>query len=111
MKEIIKNKVDILLITKTKLNSSFPNSQLMVDSFRQPNHLNRNRHGRGVMIFVRERFLGKYFRKYTFFDNELGTILKASLRKTKWLMLKTYDPPNQPVDDFLSSMGTALVQY
>lgn len=38
-------------------------------------------------------------------------ILKASLRKTEWLMLETYHPPNQPGDHFFQSMGTALAMY
>ena len=54
LKLIIKNKVDILVITETKLDSSFPDSQFLIDDFRQPHRLDKNKHGGGVMIFVSE---------------------------------------------------------
>ena len=49
LKLIIKNKVDILVITETKLDSSFPDSQFKSDGFRQPYRLDRNKHGGGVI--------------------------------------------------------------
>ena len=54
LKLIIKNKGDILVITETKLDSSFPYSQFTIDGFRQPYRLDRNKYGRGVMIFESE---------------------------------------------------------
>ena len=45
LKLIIKNKVDILLITETKLDSSLPDSQFMIDGFRQPYRLDKKKHG------------------------------------------------------------------
>ena len=53
-KLIIKNKGDFLVITETKLDSSFPYSQFIIDGFRQPYRLDRNKYGGGVMIFVSE---------------------------------------------------------
>ena len=54
LKLIIKNKVDILVITETKLDSSFPDSQFFIDGFRQPYHLEINKHGGVLLIFVSE---------------------------------------------------------
>ena len=54
LKLIIKNEVDILVTTETKLDSSFPDWQFLIDGFRQPYRLERNKHGGVLLIFVSE---------------------------------------------------------
>ena len=53
LKLIVKNKVDIFVITETKFDSSVADSQVIIDDFRQPYCFDRNRHGGFVLIFVR----------------------------------------------------------
>ena len=50
LKELVLKSVDILVLTQTKLDDSFPNSQFRVDGFSQPFRIDRNRSGGGVMI-------------------------------------------------------------
>ena len=109
LKLIIKNKGDILVITETKLDSSFPDSQFIIGGFRQPYRLDRNKYGRGVMIF--EDIPGKLASKHILPDNIEGMFIEIDLRKTKWLILGTYHPPNQPDDYFFKAVGNALDQY
>ena len=54
LKVIISNSLDILVIQETKLDSSFPDSQFLMDGYRKPYRLDRNRHGGGVMVYIRE---------------------------------------------------------
>ena len=53
---MVQQKVDILVLTKTKLDSSFPNQQLYIEGFCLPYRLHRNKHGRGVLVLM-----GGYF--------------------------------------------------
>ena len=57
--------MDILVRTETKLDSSFPESQFIIDGFRQPYRLDRNKHGAGVMIFVSVDIPSKLVSKQT----------------------------------------------
>ena len=68
----IKNNVNILVITESKLISSFPDSQFIVDGFRQPYRLDRNKHGKGIMIFVTEDIPSKLASKHTLLDDTEG---------------------------------------
>ena len=111
LKLIIKNKVDILVITETKLDSSFSYSQFIIDGFGQPYRLDRNKHGGAVMIFVSEDILSKLVSKHTLPDDIEGMFIETNLRKTKWPILGTYHPPNQPDDYFFKAVGNALDQY
>ena len=111
LKLIIKNEVDILVITETKLDSSFPDSQFKIDGFRQPYRLDRNKHGGGVMILVNEDIPSKLVSKHTLPDDMENMFIEIKLRKTKWLILGTYHPPNQPDDYLFKAVGNALDQY
>ena len=59
LKVIVQGKLDILVITETKLDSSFPNKQFLIDGFSDPYRLDRNRHKGGVLFYVREVFIVK----------------------------------------------------
>ena len=49
LKYIIKNNVDLLIVTETKLDSSFPCGQFLIDGFAKPFRRDRNKIGGGVM--------------------------------------------------------------
>ena len=106
LKLIINNKVDNLVITETTLDSSFPDSQFVIDGFRQPYRLDKNKHCGGAMIFVSEDFP-----KHTLSDDIERMFIEINLKKTKWLIIGTYHPPNQPDDYFLKAVCNALDQY
>ena len=111
LKLIIKNKVDILVKTETKLDSSFPDSQFIIDGCRHPYRLDRNKHGGGVIIFVSEDIPSKLVSKHILPGDIEGMFIEINLRKTKWLILGTYHPPNQPDDYFFKAVGNALDQH
>ena len=49
----MKDIIDILMISETKVNNSFADDQFFIDSFGTPFRLNQNRNGGGIMLFVR----------------------------------------------------------
>ena len=53
LNETLTNKVDILLISETKLDSSFPLNQFHIDGFTTPYRLDRDQNGGGIMLYIR----------------------------------------------------------
>ena len=47
---LIDSNIDVLVIGETKLDSSFPNSQLEVDGYKSPFRKDRNSNGGGLLI-------------------------------------------------------------
>ena len=47
-------KIDILMITEIKIDSSFPNARFIIEGFSMAFRLDSNRFGGGVLIYVRE---------------------------------------------------------
>ena len=54
LKEGVCNKTDILLISETKLDDTFPLHQFILEGFTPAYRLHRTMHGGGLMLFVRE---------------------------------------------------------
>ena len=52
--------IDILVITETKLDDTFPNAQFLVSGFSKPFLLDWNRKGGRVMIYVPSKLLTKH---------------------------------------------------
>ena len=51
---IVKDKIDILMISKTKLDSSFPKEQFHLHGFSKPYRLDKNGDGGGILAFICE---------------------------------------------------------
>ena len=64
VKEVILKNVDILVITETKLDDTFPLGQFYVERFTMPYRLDRNRNGGGVIIYDRENILSEILEKH-----------------------------------------------
>ena len=52
--EFCKDNLDILLITQTKLESSFPSAQFHIPGYCSPYRLDRNSHGGGILLYIRK---------------------------------------------------------
>ena len=52
--EQIKGKIDILMISVTKIDESFPQGNFLIDGFSSPYRLDRDSKGGGIMLYVRE---------------------------------------------------------
>ena len=106
LKFLIKDKVDILLITETKLDSTFPETQFLI-----PFRKDRNRHGGGLLLYIREDIPAKELHRHTFSENIEGIFVEINLRKTKWLIFGTYHPPSQNDEYYFQNISNSLDIY
>ena len=54
LKEVIRNKIDILLTSETNLDDTFPLIQFILEGFTPPYRLDRTEYGGGLMLFIRK---------------------------------------------------------
>ena len=64
LRPMVSETTDILVIAETKIDSTFPTSQFMIEGFMKPFRYDRNRNGGGLLIYVRERAPVKELTKY-----------------------------------------------
>ena len=111
LKLLIRKNIDVLVITETKTNSSFPKAQFKIKGFSMPFRLDRNSFGGGVLIYVREDIPCKQLTKHKLPGDIEGIFIEINLRKGKWLLFGTYHPPQQQSKHFLKHVNFALDTY
>ena len=92
LKTIISGKIDILVITESKLDESFPTNQFLIYGFSLPFRRYRDLNGGGVIIFVREDISCRELKLHNTPDNFEGIVLEVNLRKVKRLLFGGYNP-------------------
>ena len=111
LKLLIQGKIDILIITETKLDDGFPTEQFTISGYSKPYRLDRNRNGGGVIIYIREDIPSKQINNFKIHDDIENIFIEVNLYKTKWLMCGCYHPPNQNDQYFYNNLGNALDKY
>ena len=111
LKETVLKYVDVLVLTETKLDDSFPNVQFLVDGFSEPYRYDRNRNGGGIMIYIRDNIPSKLLEKHKFHDDMEGLFVELNFRKVKWLLLGTYHPPSQNDIYYFNQLDKAIDTY
>ena len=59
LKLIIQGKIDILVITKNKADSTFPLNQFTIQGYAKPYRFDGNKNGGGIFMYVREDILSR----------------------------------------------------
>ena len=85
LKPLIYNAFDIFLVSETKIDSSFPNSQFRLARYRMFRH-DRDAFGGGLCTPVKQLNSHK--------DDNETLFLEINLRLKKWLIVGAYKPPN-----------------
>ena len=103
--------IDILVLTETKLDDTFPTAQFLVNGFSEPYRLDRNRKGGGNMVYIREDIPSKLLDKHAFPYDMEGLFVELSFRKCKWLLFGTYHPPSQAGICYFDNLNKTFGTY
>ena len=90
LKFIIDHKIDIFLISETKLDDSFSAAQFLIKSFRAPYRFDRNSKGGGLLLYIREDIPSKILTCSSNCDIET-LLVEINLRKRKLLLNGSYN--------------------
>ena len=102
---IIKDNIDILMISETKLDSSFPKGQFQLHGYSEPYRLDRNGYGGGILLYIREDIPSKIIESKM---NIEGFFVELNLRRKKWLLCCSYNPKYFQVTYHLKEIGRVL---
>ena len=88
--EISKNNIDILMISETKIDDSFPLDRFIIDGYASPFRIDRSTGG-GIIIYVREDIPSKRLEDSPFPKEYEGMFIELNLRSNKWLFFDGYN--------------------
>ena len=86
MLELIKDKIDIFLISETKLDSSFSSGQFVIQGYSALFRLDRNQNGAGLLLYVRKNIPCKILKEYTPEKPIENLFVEINLRSRNWLL-------------------------
>ena len=107
LKSMIKNKIDIFVVSETKLDESFPTGQFEIDGFSTPFRVDRNKEGGGLIIFIRSDIPCKILKTQLPNDIE-GIFIELKIRNKKWILFAGYNPKKERIAQFLGNIGISL---
>ena len=111
LKAIMSGNLDILVITESKLDESFPIAQFIMGGYSPPFRLDRNAYGGGVLIYVREDIACRELKDHPHTSNIEGMFLELNLKRSKWLVFGGYNPSKDNIAKFVKELGTILDHY
>ena len=97
------------MVSETKLDNNFPVGQFLIDGYGPPIRLDRDIHGGGLILFVRDNIPCKLLS----LENKPmeGFYVEINLRKTKWLLCCSYNPCKSNIDFHLEHLNRNLALY
>ena len=102
--ELVQGKLDIFLISETKIDSSFPDAQFSRDGYSIPHRKDRKLGAGGLLMYVNENIPSRLLNGHTMpADIELICV-EINLKKQKWLIMGVYRPPNMSETYFLNHL-------
>ena len=110
-REIAQDKLDILLISETKVDLSFHSSQFAIDGFSSPFRLDRNSSGGGIILFVREKILSKILSEYEPNSSVENTFIEINLESKKWLLSCSFNPNLTLLNNHIQNISGGLDFY
>ena len=105
----IKGNVDILVVSETKLDESFPEGQFKIPGHISPFRRDQNEFRGGIMVFVREDIPCRVISKKTLSIE--GMFIGLNFRKKKWLLSCSYNPNFNTITDHLGILRRNIDLY
>ena len=104
--EQIKGKIDILMISETKIDESFPQGNFLIDGFSSPYRLDRDSKGGGIMLYVREDIPSNFLAS----DNKPieSLYVELNLQNVKMLINCSYNPHKAEIGNHLAALNSFL---
>ena len=102
--------VDILVLSETKLDSTFPSIQFLINGFSVPHRLDQNSKGGGILLYVRDEIIVLPLNRYSLPLHIEILFFELNLRNQKWLVCCSYNPHKNIIKEH-SQVFTESIQF
>ena len=108
LSEAVLGNINILMVSETKIDMSFPTNQFVIQGFATRFRLDRTNTGGGILAHVRDDIPSKLLNiSYVSSDTECLAI-EINLRKTKWLLICSYNPHKNNISNHLMNLSKII---
>ena len=103
--------VDILLLSETKLDDSFPTGQFSLNGYSKLYSLDRSSNRGGILLYVRDDIPSRLLTDSKIKDNVELFFVEVNIRKKKWLLSCSYNPHKSNISNHLHHLNKGLDVY
>jgi exonuclease III len=96
--------LDIILISETKLDDSFPPNQFFIQGYGVPYRFDRNGNGGGMILYIREDIPSKLLNPKCENKEFEHFYVELNLRNKKWLIICAYNPKTNLIAQNLNNI-------
>ena len=109
---VINSNIDVLSIAETKLDSSFPNAQFLVDEYKEAYRKDRNVHVEGLLVYVKQDIPSREPKDHPLLSNSFDIIvIELNFRKAMRLLINVYKPPSVSDSAFCEKISGTIDFY
>ena len=101
--------VDILLISETKLDNSFPNGHFLIKGYSAPYRRDRDAESACIVLFIREDIHSKLLAVEDSITK--GLYVEINLPRKKWLLYCSYNPKKINIRAHIKCLSKTLPLY
>ena len=110
MSLIVKNSLDILMISETKLDDLFPTAQCLLHGFSAPYRLDRNSKFGGILLYIKEDIPSSLLNSKSKTGTETISV-EIDLRKRKWFLNCSYNPNKNLLSNHLECLNRIMDEF
>ena len=108
LSEAILGNIDILMVSETKTDMSFPTSQFVIQGFATPFRLDRTNTGGGILVYVRVDIPSKLLNILYVSSDTKCLAIEINFRKTKWQLICSYSPHKNNISNHLMNLSKII---
>ncbi len=109
--DMVSKYLDIFLLSETKIDKSFPDSQFLYGGYSKPFRKNRTLTGGGLLMYVNENIPSRQLKEHIIPDDIEIMCVEINLKKKKWVLLGIYRPPNMNEKYFFDNLSRVIDCY
>ena len=103
--------MDILLISETKIDESFPITQLLILGYATPFRADRNSQGVGLIIYTRDGIPSKELKSVKLPSDVEGIFIELNIGRSKWLLMGGYNLKKENISYYLNHLSKVLDKH
>ena len=107
----VRDRVDILVITETKIDVSFPDAQFTMEGYKPPIRMDRTAQGGGIIIYIREEIHSRLLGRIDSGNDDEGILLEINIRNNKWLLFGGYNPKRENISHYFRNVESLMNKH
>ena len=108
---LVTNKLDVFLLSETKIDDTFPDAQFLQEGYCVPHRRDRKIGAGGLLLYTNENIPSRKLTEHILPDDIEILCIELNLKKEKWVIMGIYRPPDMSQNYFFNHLSRIIDFY